>query len=57
MVLPLGLELFPTKNTYMDTKTWEKITPAIIEGYQSMNPHAKATRIGGFLKLKYNAYR
>ena len=27
----------------MDTKTWEKMTTSIIEGYQNMNPHSKAT--------------
>ena len=27
----------------MNTETWEKITPNIIEGYQNMNKHARAT--------------
>ena len=28
-----GSRIIANKNAYMDTKTWEKITPSIIEGY------------------------
>ena len=39
----IGSRIIANKNAYMDTETWEKITPSIIEGYRSMNPHVKAT--------------
>ena len=29
----VGSRIIANKNAYMDTKTWEKITPSIIEGY------------------------
>ena len=35
----------------MDTETWLKITPSVIEGYQSMNTHSKATPAWWILEI------
>ena len=29
----IGSRIIANENAYMDTETWEKITPSIIEGY------------------------
>ena len=39
----IGSRIIANKNAYMDTETWLNITPAIIEGYRTINPHALAT--------------
>ena len=67
----IGSRIIANKNAYMDTETWLNITPAIIEGYRTINPHALATPnwwmieiIDGFgahlasgeaMKLRYDA--
>ena len=35
----------------MDTETWLKITPSVIDGYRSMNTHSKATQEWWILEI------
>ena len=37
-----GSMIIANKNTYMDTETWEEMTPSIICGYCNMSTHTKS---------------
>ena len=38
-----GSTIIPTKSAFMDTVTWESLTPYLINGYRSTSKHAKAS--------------